>query len=80
MATSDRGALNRSTRYARLSRPKGPRGVSDEAFEQEAATRPEEVVAKLRQADEPLAKVTALAEVARSLGAFEVTLHRWRAE
>jgi hypothetical protein len=34
----DRGALNRSTRYERLSRPKGPRGVSDEAFdEQEAA-------------------------------------------
>ena len=24
----DRGALNRSTRYERLSRPKGPRGVS----------------------------------------------------
>jgi hypothetical protein len=33
----DRGALNRSTRYERLSRPKGPRGVSDEAFEQEAS-------------------------------------------
>jgi putative transposase len=26
--SSDRGALNRSTRYERLSRPKGPRGVS----------------------------------------------------
>jgi hypothetical protein len=33
----DRGALNRSTLYERLSRPKGPRGVSDEAFEQVAA-------------------------------------------
>lgn len=42
--------------------------------------RPEEVVAKLRQADEALAKGTSLAEVARSLGVSEVTLHRWRAE
>jgi putative transposase len=38
--------------------------------------RPEEVVAKLRQADEALAKGTPLAEVARSLGVSEVTLHR----
>ena len=30
--------------------------------------RPEEVVAKLRQADEALAKGTPIAEVARSLG------------
>lgn len=42
--------------------------------------RPEEVVAKLRQADEALAKGTPLAEVARSLGVSEVTLHRSRAE
>jgi transposase-like protein len=42
--------------------------------------RPEEVVAKLRQADEALAKGTPLAEVARSLGVSEVTLHRWGAE
>ena len=42
--------------------------------------RPEEVVAKLRQADEALAKGRPLAEVARSLGVSEVTLHRWRAE
>ena len=42
--------------------------------------RPEEVVAKLRQADEALAKGTPLAEVARSLGVSEATLHRWRAE
>ena len=42
--------------------------------------RPEEVVAKFRQADEALAKGTPLAEVARSLGVSEVTLHRWRAE
>ncbi len=38
------------------------------------------MVAKLRQADEALAKGTPLAEVARSLGVSEVTLHRWRAE
>jgi len=42
--------------------------------------RPEEIVAKLRQADEALAKGVTIAEVARSLGVSEVTLHRWRAE
>jgi putative transposase len=42
--------------------------------------RPEEVVAKLRQADEVLAKGTPIAEVARSVGLSEVTLHRWQAE
>jgi transposase-like protein len=42
--------------------------------------RSEEVVAKLRQADEALAKGTPIADVARSLGVSEVTLHRWRAE
>jgi putative transposase len=42
--------------------------------------RPEEVVAKLRQADEAVAKGTPIAEVARSLGVSEVTLHRWWAE
>ena len=42
--------------------------------------RPEEVVAKLRQADESLAKGVPIAELARSLGVSEVTLHRWRAK
>jgi transposase-like protein len=42
--------------------------------------RPEEVVAKLRQADEALAKGVAIAEVVRSLGVSAVTLHRWRTE
>ena len=37
-------------------------------------------MAKLRQADESLAKGVPIAEVARSLGVSEVTLHRWRAE
>lgn len=32
-----RGALNRFTHCERLSRPKGPRGASDEALEHEAA-------------------------------------------
>jgi len=41
---------------------------------------PEEVVAKLRQADEALAKGTPIAKVARSLGVSEVTPYRWRAE
>ena len=41
--------------------------------------RPEEVVAKLRQADEALAKGTPIAEVARSLGVSGVTLQRWQA-
>jgi putative transposase len=42
--------------------------------------RPEQVVSKLRQADEALATGTPIAEVARSLGVSEVTLHRWQAE
>jgi DNA-binding transcriptional MerR regulator len=42
--------------------------------------RPEEVVTKLGQADEALAKGTPIGEVARSLWVSEVTLHRWRAE
>ena len=42
--------------------------------------RPEEVVAKLRQADEALAKGTPIAEVARSRGVSEVTLPRWRSD
>ncbi len=33
----DRGSLNRSSHYEGLSRPTGPRGVSNEAFEQEAS-------------------------------------------
>ena len=71
------GALNRSTRYERLSRPNGPRGASAEAFEQEAAPT-EAVVVKPRQAH--LAKGTPIAEVANSLEVSWVTLHRWRAE
>ncbi|MFO0963727.1 MAG: transposase [Phycisphaerales bacterium] len=42
--------------------------------------RPEEVVAQLGRADEALAKAAPIAEVARSLGVSEVTLHRWRSE
>ena len=76
---TDRGALNRSTPYERLSRPKGPRGVSDEAFEQEASPS-RGGGCQAQAADEALAKGTPLAEVARSLGVSEVTLHRWRAE
>lgn len=41
--------------------------------------RPEEVVAKLRQTDEALAKGVPVAEVARSLGVSAVTLHLRRA-
>jgi len=39
--------------------------------------RPEEIVAKLRQADEALAKGVTIAEVARSLGVSEVTSCPW---
>jgi putative transposase len=42
--------------------------------------RPEEVVAKLRQADQALAGGTPIAEVDRSLGVSETTLHRWRVD
>jgi hypothetical protein len=34
----DRGALNRSTHHERVSRPKGPKGVSDEAFDKQEAS------------------------------------------
>jgi hypothetical protein len=42
--------------------------------------RPGELVAKLRQSDEAVAEGTPIAEVARSLGVSEVTLHRRRVE
>jgi transposase-like protein len=61
---------------------RGPKGREEsplDALEQEASPSrgggPE-----LRQADESLAKGMPIAEVARSLGVSEVTLHRWRAE
>jgi putative transposase len=41
--------------------------------------RPEEVVARLGQADEALSKGMPIGEMARSLGVSEVTPHRWRA-
>ena len=61
---------------------RGPRGREESPTKRSNRKRhrPEEVVAKLRQADEALAKGTPIAEVARSLGVSEVTLHRWRAE
>ena len=61
---------------------RGPRGREESPMKlsNRKRHRPEEVVAKFRQADEALAKGTPLAEVARSLGVFEVTLHWWRAE
>ena len=62
--------------------PLGPRGREESPMKRSnrKRPRPEEVVAKLRQADEVLDKGTPLTEVARSLGVSEVTLHRWRAE
>jgi hypothetical protein len=42
--------------------------------------RPEEVVVKLRQSDEALAKAVPIAEVARLRVVSELTLYRWRAE
>ena len=61
---------------------RGPRGREESPMKRSNRKRhrPEEVVAKLRQADEALAKGTPIAEVARSLGVSEVTLHRLRAE
>jgi putative transposase len=40
---------------------------------------PEEVIRKLRQADEQLASGATVAEVCKKLGVSENTFHRWRA-
>ena len=79
MDRCDRGALNRSISYERLSRPRG-REESPRKRSKRKRHRPQEVVVKLRQADAALAKGTPIAEVARSLGVSEETLRRWRAE
>jgi len=42
--------------------------------------RPEEIVAKLREADEALSQGKTLEDVAKSLGVSLMTLHRWRTE
>jgi len=42
--------------------------------------RPEEIVAKLREADEALSQGKTLEDVAKSLGVPLMTLHRWRTE
>jgi putative transposase len=39
---------------------------------------PEQIVRKLRQADEKLASGASIPEVARELGVSEATYHRWR--
>jgi transposase-like protein len=39
---------------------------------------PEQIVHKIRQADEKLAAGTEVPEVARELGVSEATYHRWR--
>jgi putative transposase len=39
---------------------------------------PEEIIAKLRQADAELAQGNTLAHVCQKLGVSEPTLHRWR--
>jgi putative transposase len=39
---------------------------------------PEQIVRKLRQADEKLASGASVPEVARELGVSEATYHRWR--
>ena len=42
--------------------------------------RPEEIVAKLREADEALSQGKSLEDVVKSLGVSLMTLHRWRTE
>jgi putative transposase len=39
---------------------------------------PEQIVRKLRQADEKLASGTSVPQVARELGVSEATYHRWK--
>jgi len=41
---------------------------------------PEQVIAKLRQAEADLAQGLGIAQVCRKLGVSEQTLHRWRAQ
>ena len=43
-------------------------------------TRPEEIVAKLRQVEIVTAQGKSIAEAARSIGVAEQTYYRWRAE
>lgn len=40
--------------------------------------RPEQVIAKLRQAEAELSAGTALAQICQRLGISEATFHRWR--
>ena len=64
-------------------RLRGPQGREDSLVKRPTnrkRDRPEGVVAKLRAADEALAMGVTNAEVARSLGVSEVTLHSWRAQ
>ena len=42
--------------------------------------RPEEIMAKLREADEALSQEKTLEDVAKSLGVSLMILHRWRSE
>jgi len=42
--------------------------------------RPEEIVTKLREADEALSQGKTLEDVAKLLGVSLMTLHRWRTE
>ena len=42
--------------------------------------RPEEIIAKLREADVLLGRGKKVAEVVKALGASEVTYYRWRQE
>jgi transposase len=43
----------------------------------EQESHPEQIVRKLRQADEKLASGASVPEVARELGVSETTYHRW---
>ena len=42
--------------------------------------RPEEIIAKLREADVLLAQGNKVPEVAKAIGIHEITYHRWRKE
>ncbi len=42
--------------------------------------RPEDIIAKLREADVPLGQGKKVAEVVKALGVSEVTYYRWRQE
>ena len=59
-------------------RIRSPKSGGRRTFDEEETHSPEQIVRKLRQADEKLAAGASIPEVARELGVSEATYHRWK--